>query len=196
VFSAVTTTGPSTLAADLAAADAAGIPAPVREQLAARARLLGLDDDRLAGTDRTFRTLVYSGPDDATTSVELGAVAPPDIVARASASASALGLSDEDLRRLRALHTALTSDDGPASADGAVELRLTASQSTVAPGFTLAYAGLSADDLLFLAGQFSDAGVQRMQAFANALAPTSIEHVHITFGERVLGSLWVGFRLA
>lgn len=185
VFSALTITGPATLAGDLAAADAAGIPADARATLASRLRTLTGDDD---GTrDRLVRTLVYSGPEQDHTTVELGAVADPDLVARAAAAASSLGLTSDDVRHLRAIHSVV--GDVPALAT------VSATTSAPLPGFTLTVLDVSLDSVLALAGQFSDQGVQKMQPFLAGLHARTVDMLDITFGARPLGALWLTVRL-
>jgi hypothetical protein len=184
VFSALTITGPSTLARDLAAADAAGLPAPVRDALADRLHVLTGDDDPTR--ERTVRTLVYSGPDGANATLELGTLAAPDLVERAAASASTIDLDADTLRTLRALHGSIAQRPSA---------RVSATPSGLLPGLTLTYADLGLDDMLALAGQFSDAGVQRMQPFLAGLGVTKVTSVDVTFGARELGALWLTVRL-
>jgi hypothetical protein len=184
VFSALTITGRATLAADLAAADAAGLPVPVRDALAARLRLLAPADD--GALDRVVRTLVYSGPDEQHTTVELGTLASPELATRAATAPSIVGLDPDEIRTLQAVHAAI---------DPQPWVRIGATRSMVLPGFTLAYADLGIDEVLALAGQFSDRGVQRMQEFLAGLGGSRISSLDITFGARELGPLWLTVRL-
>lgn len=184
VFSALTITGRATLAADLAAADAAGVPLPIRDALAARLRLLASDDD--AARERVVRTLVYSGPDDHHTTLELGVLASTDLAAHATAAPHIVGLHADEIRTLRAIDAAL--DQRP-------WVRVGATRSMVVPGFTLTYSDLGIDEVLALAGQFSDRGVQRMQPFLAGLDLSRVTSVDIAFGARELGPLWLTVRL-
>jgi hypothetical protein len=186
VFSALTITGPSTLARDLAAADAAGIPAPIRDALADRLRLLTGDDDPTR--ERTVRTLVYSGPDAHHTTIELGTVAAPDLLARVASNPSLVDLDADTLRTFRAVHGSLAISPTP-------WVRVAATSTGLAPGFTVSYAGLTLDDTLALAGQFSDAGVQRMRPFLDGLLVKTVTSIDIAFGARELGPLWLTVRL-
>jgi hypothetical protein len=182
VFSALTITGTSTLGRDLTAADAAGIPGPVRDALADRLRALSGDDDQ--PRERTVRTLVYSGPDTQHTTIELGTLADPDLVARATSQA--VDLDADALRTLSAVH---------ASIDPRPSVRVAATPAGLLPGFTLAYADLGIDEILALAGQFSDHGVQRMQPLLAGLGVSKVTSVDVTFGARELGPLWLTIRL-
>jgi hypothetical protein len=184
VFSALTITGPSTLSRDLAAADAAGIPAPIRDALADRLRLLTGDDDPTR--ERTVRTLVYSGPDAQHTTIELGTVAAPDLIDRVAPSL--VDLDADTVRTFRAVHGSLAIAPTP-------WVRVAATATGLAPGFTVSYADLGLDDTLALAGQFSDAGVQRMRPFLDGLLAKTVASIDIAFGPRELGPLWLTVRL-
>jgi hypothetical protein len=104
----------------------------------------------------------------------------------AAAAPHIVGLDAGETRTLLAIHAAI---------DPVPWVRIAATRSMVLPGFTLTYADLGIDEVLALAGQFSDRGVQRMQPFLAGLGGSRIASLDISFGARELGPLWLTVRL-